>query len=30
LGLLNVNIALSPVKPAEFVVLKFSQKMQSE
>lgn len=30
LGFLNVNIALSPVKPAEFVVLKFSQKMQSE
>jgi uncharacterized protein len=30
LGLLNVNIGLSPVKPAEFVVLKFYQKMQSE
>ena len=30
LGLLNVNIHLSPVKPAEFVVLQFAQKMQSE
>ncbi len=30
LGILNVSIGLSPVKPAEFVVLKFYQKMQSE
>jgi uncharacterized protein len=30
LGQLNINIGLSPVKPAEFVRLNFYQKMQSE